>query len=183
MAQKGQFDQGIEQLQQGLASYRATGARILVPYYSAYLTEALLAAGRPEEALPMVAQAIALSQSNLDSFYEPELQRLRGEVLWRLDTDSPMVEGCFRDVLALARAQGAKSLELRAATSLGRLLAAQGRREEATLAVEGIFGWFTEGLDTRDLRNARALLDQLSRIEPIGIEVEQDRSPGPSGCT
>lgn len=161
LAHQGQADKGVAQLRDGLDSYRATGARILVPYYMAYLTEALLAAARPDEALPAVEQAISLSQTNLDSFYEPELQRLRGRVLQQLGADSARLEACFRDVLDAARRQGSKALELRAATSLAGVLTDCGKAEEAESLLERAYHDFSEGFATRDLREARALLDQM----------------------
>lgn len=162
LAQRGRVAEGVELLQRGLSSYRATGARILDPYYSGYLTEALLLADKHDEALPVVERAIELSRTNLDSFYEPELLRLRGEILWRLGRDRAKVESCYREVIALARSQGARSLQLRGATSLGKLLIEMGRAEEARDTLEAIYGRFTEGFDTRDLRNAQAVLQQLS---------------------
>ncbi len=161
LASQGQIDRGIAQLREGLDSYRATGARILVPYYSAYLTEALLLGGKPEEALPLVDQAIALSRRNLDSFYEPELLRLRSEVAIQLGGDPRQIEADLREVHALARSQGSKSLALRAATSLCRFLDQRGQQREAAALLDAAFREFSEGFETRDLREARALLDRL----------------------
>src|SRR5436190_24185681 len=95
--------------------------------------------------------------------WEPELYRVKGELLLRqLVPDAPEAESCFRQALDSARRQEAKSLELRAATSLSRLWQQQGKRDEACALLAPIYGWFTEGFDTADLREAKALLTALS---------------------
>lgn len=164
---QGQCDEGISQLRQGLDSYRATGARILVPYYSAYLAEALIVADRSEEALPIVEQALALSRTNFDSFYEPELLRLHGELGRNLNAHPSTPEACFREALALAHAHGSRGLELRAVISLAGLLASRGAPEEAGTLLETAYRGFREGFTTRDLRQARTLLDRIpAAVDP-----------------
>ena len=96
--------------------------------------------------------------------YEAELHRLKGELLLMQNAgDSVEAEHCFQTAIEVARRQGGKSLELRATTSLARLLAKQGRRDEARAMLAEIYGWFTEGFDTADLKDAKRLLDELSK--------------------
>jgi len=96
--------------------------------------------------------------------YEPELYRIKGELLLMVSPDNAAQAGeCFRHAVDCARRQGAKSWELRAALSLIRLWCEQGKRDEARTTLAEIYGWFTEGFDTRDLKEAKALLDELSQ--------------------
>ena len=104
--------------------------------------------------------ALARSENLLDCFYEGEVRRLEGELL-RLHGDEAAAEAAFRDALEIAQRQDARSLELRAATSWARLLRDRGRRDQARAALAPVYGWFTEGHDTRDPRTARALLAEL----------------------
>ncbi|MGH7820201.1 MAG: hypothetical protein ACREQ9_10540 [Candidatus Binatia bacterium] len=116
------------------------------------------------DGLRLVGDALALSNEQGDMFWMPDLHRLRGDLLLMVapsDTDEP--EACFREAIAVARRDSAKLWELRAATSLARLLQRNGRYEAARRDLSAVYGWFTEGLDTADLKRAKALLDELSR--------------------
>ena len=112
-------------------------------------------------------EGLAFTRKNKNCLYEAELQRLKGELLLRLSADenptpdSSAGELCFQQASEIARRQQAKSLELRAATSLARLWRQQGKQAEAQQMLAGIYGWFTEGFDTADLKAAKALLDDL----------------------
>ena len=107
-------------------------------------------------------EALAETEKTEVRWYEAELNRLEGElVLASAEPDESVAEASFHTALARARGQGAKSRELRAATSLARLLARQGRREEARGLLAPVYGWFTEGFDSADLKEAKALLDSL----------------------
>jgi len=120
-------------------------------------------ADRTADALQCLDEAIALSDRTGDRFYLAELHRLRGELLLRrADGAEHEPESCFRLALAIAASQNAKSLELRAAMSLARLLESEGKREEARRMLAEIYDWFTEGFDTADLRDAKTLLDKLT---------------------
>ena len=124
------------------------------------LAQAYARAGLPDKGLAVLAEIPAQA---LETVYAPEVHRCRGELLLgHGDTRASEAETCFRRAVELARRGGHRSLELRAATSLGRLLAQHGRREEAQQALDDVYGWFTEGFDTADLRTARALLDSLA---------------------
>jgi predicted ATPase len=108
--------------------------------------------------------ALRFVEQSGERYYEAELHRLRGELLLAggRASDEEEIQGYFRKAIEVARQQDARSWELRAATSLARLLAKQGRRDEARTILADIYGWFTEGFDTRDLKDARSLLDELS---------------------
>jgi predicted ATPase len=110
----------------------------------------------------VVAEALGETEETAARYYEAELNRLEGELLLpSKEPDESQAEASFRKGIAIARGQGAKSFEVRAATSLARLLASQGRREEAHALLAPVYGWFTEGFGTKDLKEAKALLDAL----------------------
>jgi predicted ATPase len=166
LAEQGQADEGIDQMRRGLAGWQATGALSHRPYQLALLAEALGWTGRAPEGLTALAEALALAQEKGERFWEAELYRLQGELmLTHADADPPgrgAAEACLRQSLDVARRQGARSLELRAAASLGRLYARHGRRPEGRALLAETFGWFTEGFDTPDLQEAKALLEELA---------------------
>ena len=155
--------QGMAQLCQGLAAYRATGTTLAQSYLLGLLAEAYLKAGQAEEGLRVIAEALASVHDSAERCYEAELYRLQGELLLARPAE-PHAEAaaCFCQALAVARQQQAKSLELRAAMSLSRLWQQQGKPDEARALLAPIYGWFTEGFDTADLQEAKALLDELA---------------------
>ncbi len=126
-----------------------------------YLIDALLTSGRLAEGLAVTREALALSETQLDVFFDAEVLRLQGELL-RASGDAGAAEAAFRKALAVAREQGARAFELRAATGLGRLLAEQGRESEALPPLAAVYQGFQEGFATRDLTEARQLLEKLS---------------------
>jgi class 3 adenylate cyclase/predicted ATPase len=160
---EGQGEEGIAELREGLAAYLAIGAQIECSHWLALLAEAYRDTGRPAEGLHATAEALDhVAQTGL-VYYEAELHRLEGELRLRCDAaDVERTEASFRRALEIARQQQAKSWELRAATSLARLWGEQGRRTEAHDLLAPVYGWFTEGFDTADLKDAKALLDELS---------------------
>jgi predicted ATPase len=160
LAQQGQLDQGIALVQQGLGVYDALGVRTTYAYHMAPMIEAQLAKGAVAEALPLVQDAITQCGVLLDCFYEPELRRLEGELLLA-DGSREAGEASLKAALELARRRNSKSLELRAATSLARLMGAQGKKDEGRGLLEAVYGWFTEGMGTRDLRVAKEVLGTL----------------------
>jgi class 3 adenylate cyclase/predicted ATPase len=166
LADQGRGAKGIAQMRQGLDTYRTTGAELARPTLLAWLAEGYAKANQPEEGLAVLAEALAAAAKSGERLYEAELHRLRGELLLRTAEEggSPAAaeaERCFRQAIAIARRQGAKSWELRAGTSWSRLLRQEGRPAEAWELLAPICGWFTEGLNTPDLREARALREQL----------------------
>ena len=163
LVEEGQGEEGIAQLCEGYAAYRADGAQIECSHWLALLAEAYRDTGRPAEGLHPIAEALDhVAQTGL-VYYEAELHRLDGELRLRLDTpDEQRAEASFRRALEIARQQHAKSWELRAATSLARLRAEQGRPREARDLLAPVYGWFTEGFDTADLKEGKALLSELA---------------------
>jgi predicted ATPase len=161
VAMQGGGGEGIAQIRQGVAAYRATGAALLCPYFLALLAEAYQRIGRGEAGLRVLEEALPLVDQGV-RFYEAEVHRLQGEcLLHQAVPDAPQAEHAFQHALRVARQQQAKSLELRAATSLARLWQFQGKRQEAYDLLASIYAWFTEGFDTADLQEAQALLEEL----------------------
>jgi predicted ATPase len=118
--------------------------------------------GQPEAGLTTIAEALTLADTTEEGFYEPELYRLKGELLLQESLDHQVeAEACFHHALDIARNQQAKSLELRATTSLARLWQQQGKCQEAHDLLAPVYHWFTEGFDTADLQDAKALLEVL----------------------
>jgi predicted ATPase len=164
LAAQGQPEAGIAQLRQGLAAWRATGAEIGWPRWLTMLAEAYGSVGQPETGLTVLAEALALVEKTGQSVYEADLHRLQGELLLLHagEGGGAEAEACFHHALTIARRQQAKSLELRAAISLGRLWQRQGKRAEARELLAEVYGWFTEGFDTADLQEAKTLLETLA---------------------
>ncbi|MGB6908378.1 MAG: adenylate cyclase, partial [Methyloceanibacter sp.] len=167
---EGRAEEGIRQISQGLERYRATGAGFQLPHLLTSLIEAYKKIEQPEEGLTTLAEAQALVETTGERYYEAELERLKGELLLAQSPDDPAeAETCFHNALEIARRQQAKSLELRAAMSLTRLWQRQGKEGDACRLLNDVFAWFTEGFDTADLREARALLDELGAMKQVGI--------------
>jgi class 3 adenylate cyclase/predicted ATPase len=162
LAHQGQAREGIAQIVQGLIACRATGAETLRPYFLALLAEAQGTLGEPEEGLTVLTEALTLANTTGERRYEPELYRLKGELLLQQNSaNQAEAEACFHHSLDIARSQQAKSWELRVATSLARLWQRQGKRQEAHDLLAPVYRWFTEGFNTADLQDAKALLDEL----------------------
>jgi predicted ATPase len=163
LAVSGHGEEGIAQIHQGLTACRATGATRDRPEHLALLAEASAQVGRTAEGLVALAEALARLDQSEVRLWEAELYRLRGELLWQPTVAQPgEAEVCFQQALAIARRRQAKSWELRAAMSLCRLWQQQGKQAEACELLAPVYGWFTEGFDTADLQEAKALLDELS---------------------
>ena len=155
-------DEAVTLIDSGLSGYTAAGATYIAPYGLVWLARAHAACGRIVDAQNAISAALdAMSKTN-ERWDEAEIYRTRGEIALSLaSSDRAVVEGHFRQALAIARKQGAKSHELRAATSLARLWRDQGRQDEARALLAPIFDWFTEGFDLPDLIDAKALLEEL----------------------
>ena len=163
LADGGQAEAGIARVCAGLAGYWATGAQHRSPYLLALLAEVHGKAGETSEALDVVAEALARVEKTGECWFEAELHRLRGELLLSLpEPNRTEAEACFRRAMAVARGQEAKLWELRAAMSLARLWRDQGRRAQAHDLLAPVYGWFSEGFNTTDLKEAKRLLDELS---------------------
>jgi len=152
----------MARLRQGLAAYWTTGAELNQTYWLALLAEAHGTVGQVTEGLGRLREALLVVEESSEHLWEAELYRLQGELLLQQTVpDARQAEACFCQALAIARRQQAKSLELRAAMSLARLWQRQGKRAPAGQMLAAVYGWFTEGFDTADLREAKALLDVL----------------------
>src|SRR5262245_44321939 len=182
LLKQGRTKQAIEQMRQGLAALQATGTERVRPHFLALLAETLDTDRRVEEGLRLLEEAQAIIDRNGERYYQAELYRLKGELLLKqstgravaqvarggdavVETESPGVtnaEGCFKESIKIAQRQEAKSLELRAVISMARFYQNQGRLKEARGLLAQIYENFTEGFDTMDLREAKALLNELS---------------------
>jgi predicted ATPase len=141
---QGQGEEGITQVRQGIAAYRATGAALYVPHACTVLAEVSDHLGHAEDGLQALAEAHTLVEQQEERFWEAEIHRLRGILLLRQPgTPQTEAEACFQQALDVARHQQAKSLELRAAMSLARLWQHQGKRAEAHELLAPVYGWFT----------------------------------------
>jgi predicted ATPase len=163
LAAQGQWAEGIAQIREGFAAFRATGAGVFWPWFLALLAEACGQAGQINEGLCALGEALTAVQTKEDRFYEAEVYRLKGVLLLQDSTaHQEEAEEHLQQALNVARRQQAKSLELRAAMNLVRLWQQQGKRTAAQDLLAPIYGWFTEGFDTADLQEAQALLAVLS---------------------
>jgi predicted ATPase len=165
LAQQGAVAEGIRQLQQGLATLRNVGQELPLSHHLALLAEAYRQGGQVEAGLQALAEAFAHLDNTGERYYEAELHRLKGEFLLAQPDkrcQEREAEECFHQALAIARRQLAKSLELHATMSLSHLWQQQGKRQEAYDLLAPVYGWFTEGLDTADLQEAKALLAALT---------------------
>ncbi|MBI3756460.1 MAG: AAA family ATPase [Deltaproteobacteria bacterium] len=189
LAMQGREEEGIQQIQRDMAAVRATGTELYRPYCLALLAEAYGKAGQVEEGLTALAEALATVNKTGERFYEAELYRLKGELTLQQENQKAKVKGqkpvlsvvegskisnsqsltpnlqaeaCFLKAIDIARQQQAKSLELRATVSLARLWQQQGKKAKAHKMLSEVYSWFTEGFDTKDLQEAKALLDELS---------------------
>ena len=159
---QGQGDEGLDQMRQGMTAYEALGATLSRPYYLALLAEGYSLMGAAETSLELLAEALAIMQHTEDRVWEAEIHRLQGLVRRQAHpSHTAPAEAAVQQALAVARRQQAKSLELRAAMSLSRLWQQQGKSAEARELLTPIYGWFTEGFDTADLQEAKALLEEL----------------------
>jgi predicted ATPase len=156
----GHVAEGISLLRSGSAAYRATGAEVWVPYYVALLAGACEMAGQIEESLTLLDEACQIVERTGERWFEAELHRHKGQLLLH-QGHAEAAEDLYCKALSIAREQEAKLWELRAAASLARLRHDQGRRVEAHELLAPVYGWFTAGFDTPDLKEAKALLEEL----------------------
>jgi predicted ATPase len=189
-AEQGQVEEGIREIHQSMAVAQATGMALYRPYHLGLLAEAYRQAKQVQEGLSALNEALTLADKTGECYYEAELYRLKGELtlaqseasLKRVTDKSqtsqdqsedsksqslnPKVqeeaEACFRQAIAIAQKQQARSWELRATVSLARLWQQQGKSAEAHGMLSDIYHWFTEGFDTKDLQEAKALLEELA---------------------
>lgn len=167
LVEQGQEAEGIAQIHQGLADWRATGSELFRPHLLALLAEAHGKRGEAEEGLTVLAEALSAVSKGGKRFYTAELYHLQGELILQHRGQKSQAEVhkeaevCFRQALDIARQRSAKAWELRAAMSLSRLWRQQGKKEEARQLLTEIYRWFTEGFNTKDLQEAKTLLEEL----------------------
>ena len=157
----GQAAEGIPLMLKGIDDVRATGCNIIVPLFLIILARVYWTAGQPEEGLKRLVEAAKLVETTGERWAEAELYRLRGTLLLSMN-ERTQAENSYRQALSIAQRQSAKFWELRAATSLAGLWRDQGKGTEARELLAPVYGWFTEGFDTLDLKEAKALLDELA---------------------
>jgi class 3 adenylate cyclase/predicted ATPase len=167
LAERGQDKEGIVQMRQGMAAGQTIGSALSRPWGLTLLANAYGRAGQTEDGLSAVTEALTIVDKTGERCDETELHRLKGELMLQssvqsLESRVKEAEACFQKAIDIAHRQQAKSLELRAAVSLSRLWQKQGKKEEARQRLAEIYGWFTEGFDTKDLQEAKALLEELA---------------------
>jgi predicted ATPase len=158
---RGGLEEGIAEMRHGMASAEAVGYARRPRWYP-FLAQLQAKSKGPEDGLKVITKGLALLENAEERFNESELYRVKGELLLAQDrSNTDQAQSCFQQAILVACKQSSKSLELRSTTSLARLLAKQGDRDEARAMLSEIYNWFTEGFDTADLTNAKALLDEL----------------------
>jgi tetratricopeptide (TPR) repeat protein len=163
LALTGETSDAVQMITSGLTAFRATGATLWEPHNLSYLARVHAECGSFDEAVRCIRASLTMVERSKERWCEAEVNRVAGEIALMLpDADTTKTEAYFERALAVARQQQAKSWELRAAMSMARLWGDQGKRDEARELLAPVYGWFTEGFDTRDLKEAKALLDDLA---------------------
>jgi predicted ATPase len=169
LTEQGHGEKGIEHIRQGLATWRSIGVELGITWFHAVLVESFKKEGRIEDGMAFLSFTLETMRNNEERLYEAELYRLKGELMLAQSSVQRLAssvqkeaEECFLKAIEIAQKQQAKSLELRASTSLARLWQQQGKKSEAHNLLSDVYKWFTEGFDTKDLQDAKALLEELS---------------------
>jgi predicted ATPase len=163
LASAGKAAEAVPMMTSGLAAWRATTATLYLPYFLSSLGMAYASVSKFDDACRAVDEALMLIETTKQGWYEADVHRIAGTIaLMSPERDVARAEACFERALTAARQHQAKSLELRAAMSMARLWRDQGKREQARKLLAAVYGWFTEGFDTLDLKEAKALLDELA---------------------
>jgi DNA-binding SARP family transcriptional activator len=165
MAEQGMVEAGIARIRHGIAAYSAAGGTVMLPQFCGYLARTYLKLKRIEEGLSALANGIRVMERTDERFYEAELLRLKGELLLAIEADTEEAGKYFQAALEVARQQEARSLELSAAASLGRLWHRRGETDSAVRMLRDVYTWFTEGFDTPALQEAQRLLDTWTSVE------------------
>ena len=161
----GKASDAVQMINSGIAAHRSTGSTIFLPLYLSYLGIAYAQLHRFDDALRCIGKSVTAVETTKERWSEAEVNRIAGEIALKSpepDTDTTKAEAYFERALAIARQQQAKSWELRAAMSMARLWRDQGKRDEARELLAPVYGWFTEGFYTLDLKEAKALLEELA---------------------
>jgi class 3 adenylate cyclase/predicted ATPase len=163
LALTGKASDAVQTITSGIAAWRSTGSTAMIPSYLSYLAEAHAELGQFDNAARCIGEAMTALETTKERWHEAEVNRIAGEIaLLPPESDMAKAEAHFERALAVARKQQAKSWELRAATSMARLWRDQGKHEQARDLLAPVYGWFSEGFDTLDLKEAKTLLDTLA---------------------
>jgi predicted ATPase/class 3 adenylate cyclase len=163
LVQQGKCEDGIAMIEKGIEATGDAGGKISIPYYLSMLVEAYKILRQIDKGYSVLKEALKMIEATGERYWEAELYRLKGElILCESENNHQKAESCFRRAIDIANSQEAKSLELRAAMSLSKLLQTKSKKEEARQLLSEIYGWFTEGFDTADLKDAKALIYELS---------------------
>ena len=163
LSEQGKIKEGLAEERQGLEAYSSTGSMLAQPYFLALQAETYRKGGQIEEGIEVLIETLAMLDKSGERWWEAELHRLKGELLLVVSSNNYLqAEACFNKAFEIACRQSAKSLELRAAMSLGRLWQQKGKKEKARQMLAEVYAWFTEGFDTPDLKEAGRLLDELA---------------------
>jgi predicted ATPase len=163
LALAGKASVAVQKITSGVTAQRSTGATVLIPAYLSSLAKAYADLGRFDDAWRSIDEAMTLVETTKQRLLEAEINRDAGEIaLMPSGPNAAKAEAYFERALVVARRQRAKSLELRAAMSLARLWRDQGKPQQGRELLAPVYGWFTEGFDTLDLQEAKALLDELA---------------------
>ena len=158
---EGQYEAGWEQIREGTNGWERSGNLLMRPFLLSVLADAYIGAGRGAEALRCVEDGLAFVAAKGEVLWEPDLHCLGGHTWLLLPTGQAATEASYMRAIEVARGQAARLAELRAATGLAGLWADRGERAKACDLLAPVYGWFTEGFDTRDLKDAKALLDEI----------------------
>lgn len=164
LAHRDETEEGIAQIRESVDMMYMFGALILRNYFLGLLAESYIKLGQAQEAVVIIDEALERAEASVDRFYEPEIHRIKGELLWQIDVDEAGAEREFVKAITISRERGAHWFELRATFSLALLWQTQGKIREAEAKLRTIYNWFTEGFDTPDLQNAKRLLDTLASM-------------------
>jgi predicted ATPase len=164
LALTGEASVAIQKITSGVTAQRSTGATVLIPSYLSSLARAYADLGQFDDARRYIDETMTLVETTKERLFEAEIRRIAGEIaLMPPEPDAAKAEAYFERAVAVARRQQAKSLELRAAMSMAHLWRDQGKVQQARELLAPVYGWFTEGFETRDLKEAKALLETLER--------------------
>ena len=158
----GRAADAVQAITAGLFAYRSMGSTLLVPFYTSCLARAHANLGQFDDARRCIGEALTTIETTGERWFESDVNRVAGEIMLLSGNGDTKAQTYFERALAIARAQQAKSWELRAAMSMARLWRDQGKQNEARELLAPVYGWFTEGFDTPDLKNAKVLLDALA---------------------
>ena len=159
----GKAAEAVQMLNSGMSAWRSTGATLFAPTQWSSLAAAHANLGQFDDAQRSISEAMTAMETSKETWFDAEVNRMAGVIaLMSPEPDATKAEAYFERSLAVARQQQAKSWELRAAMSMARLWRDQGKRDEARELLAPVYGWFTEGFDTLDLKEAKALLDDLA---------------------